>query len=93
MTSAIRRRLPFLHNLPLEFYTWHVFNYVIAPSNLRMAWQSTALVNQSITAPMSGDTQLTIDNVVLNTLIAGKLPVGATFTMAAEALVLKRPMV
>lgn len=44
----------------------------------------TAAVNQSMTAPMSGDTTLTIDSVALNTTVTTLVPVGARFTIAGE---------
>lgn len=44
----------------------------------------TALVNQPVTAPMSGDTSLTIDAVDLNADVSDKVPVGARFKIAGE---------
>jgi hypothetical protein len=44
----------------------------------------TAKVNQPMTAPMSGDTTVTIDTVVLNTDNTQQVPVGARFTIAGE---------
>ncbi len=44
----------------------------------------SAAVNQSMTAPMSGDGTLTIDTIVLNTDNTQQVPVGARFTIAGE---------
>ena len=35
----------------------------------------TAAVNQSMTAPMAGDTTLTVDTIVLNTDVTDRIPV------------------
>lgn len=43
-----------------------------------------AAVNQSMTAPMAGDTTLTVDTVVLNTDITTQIPIGSRFTIAGE---------
>jgi hypothetical protein len=44
----------------------------------------TALVNQSMTAPMAGDITLTVDTISLNTDTTTLIPVGARFTIAGE---------
>lgn len=43
-----------------------------------------AAVNQPVTPPVQGDATLTIDNVLLNTTLTGKVPVGARFQIAGE---------
>ncbi len=44
----------------------------------------TALNNQPVTPPLSGDTSLTINTVSLNTADTDLVPVGARFTIAGE---------
>lgn len=45
----------------------------------------TAAINQSMTAPVTGDATMTIDTVVLNTDITTQVPIGARFTVAGES--------
>jgi hypothetical protein len=52
--------------------------------SLKDGLKGTAAVNQGTTAPVSGDTTLTIDTVVLNTKIVTKVPIGARFTIVGE---------
>lgn len=51
---------------------------------IRDGLSGTAACNQPITPPMSGDSSLTINSVVLNTDDTDLVPIGARFTIAGE---------
>lgn len=53
---------------------------------LRDGLSGTAAVNQSMTAPMTGDVSLTIDTVVLNANVTDRVPIGARFTIDGESV-------
>jgi hypothetical protein len=54
--------------------------------NIKDGLAGTAAVNQPTTAPVATDDDLTIDSVLLNTVLGTMVPIGARFTIAGETL-------
>ena len=55
-----------------------------APLYIRDGLSGTGLVDQLVTPPVTTDTDMTIDTVVLNSTVTDQVPVGARFTVVGE---------